>query len=119
MHRIVSGILCEEIFDFEGQNFYQVQFKFLHIPADQLWLPDMAIYNNADGDFIISELVRAKVYHDGSVSWRPPIISKTFCEIRVADFPFDTQNCTLKIGTWTHDKFMVDITSFDNEFNNN
>lgn len=93
--------------------------KFLHIPADKLWLPDMAIYNNADGDFIISELVRAKVFFDGSITWRPPIISKTFCEIRVADFPFDTQNCTLKIGTWTHDKFMVDITSFDTSFDEN
>ena len=41
--------------------------QFLHIPADKLWLPDMAIYNNADGDFIISELVRAKVYFNGSV----------------------------------------------------
>ena len=81
----------------------------LHIPADkvrtfsifrvrpiyhvkpygfQLWLPDVAIYNNADGDFIISEMVRAKVYYNGTITWRPPIISKTFCEIRVADFPF-------------------------------
>ena len=54
----------------------------------QLWLPDVAIYNNADGDFIISEMVRAKVYYNGTITWRPPIISKTFCEIRVADFPF-------------------------------
>ena len=79
----------------------------------------MAIYNNADGDFIISELVRAKVHYDGRVTWRPPIISKTFCEIRVADFPFDTQNCTLKIGTWTHNQFMVNIMSFNQTFNNN
>jgi len=35
-------------------------------------------------------MVRAKVYFNGTVTWRPPIISKTFCEIRVADFPFGT-----------------------------
>lgn len=64
----------------------------LHIPADKLWLPDVAIYNNADGDFIISEMVRAKVYFNGTITWRPPIISKTFCEIRVADFPFGELN---------------------------
>ena len=77
----------------------------------------MAIYNNADGDFIISEYVRAKVTYEGDVTWRPPIISKTFCEIRVADFPFDTQNCTLKIGTWTHDQRMIDIMSFNETYN--
>ena len=92
---------------------------YIKIYPTKLWLPDMAIYNNADGDFIISELVRAKVHYDGRVTWRPPIISKTFCEIRVADFPFDTQNCTLKIGTWTHNQFMVNIMSFNQTYNNN
>lgn len=62
--------------------------KYLHIPSDNLWKPDLAIYNNADGDFIIMETVRAKVSHTGSVVWKPPIIAKTFCEILVADFPF-------------------------------
>ena len=35
--------------------------KFIHISADELWVPDFALYDNADGDFIVSELVRAKV----------------------------------------------------------
>ena len=64
--------------------------KYLHIPSDNLWKPDLAIYNNADGDFIIMEMVRAKVSHTGAVVWKPPIIAKTFCEILVADFPFGT-----------------------------
>jgi len=91
--------------------------KYLHIPSDNLWKPDLAIYNNADGDFIIMETVRAKVSHTGSVVWKPPIIAKTFCEMLVADFPFDTQNCTMKIGTWTHSQFHIDIVSFDDAFN--
>ncbi len=65
----------------------------------------MAIYNNADGDFIISEMVRAKVYYNGTVLWRPPIISKTFCEIRVADFPFGM--------------FLIKLSSIDLDFDIN
>ena len=33
----------------------------VHIDADKLWLPDFMIYNNADGDFAIQDMVRARV----------------------------------------------------------
>lgn len=91
--------------------------KFIHIMADRLWLPDFALYDNADGDFIVSELVRTKVFHNGTIQWRPPIITKTFCEIRVDNFPFDVQNCTLKIGPWTYDGTVVDMSNFNNSYN--
>jgi len=45
--------------------------------------------------------------------WRPPIITKTFCEIQVADFPFDSQNCTIKIGSWTGNTFLIQTKNFD------
>ena len=37
--------------------------------ADRLWLPDFALYDNADGDFIVSESVRARVFHNGTIQW--------------------------------------------------
>ncbi|CBY12093.1 unnamed protein product [Oikopleura dioica] len=85
----------------------------LHVPQDFLWLPDYALYGNADGDFIIAESVRVRIFSNGTVMWRPPIITKTFCEIQVANFPFDSQNCSIKIGSWTGNTFLLQTRNFD------
>ena len=41
--------------------------------------------------------------------WKPPAIYKSLCPIDVEFFPFDEQQCTLKIGSWTYDGYSVDI----------
>lgn len=35
-------------------------------------------------------------------SRNPPAIFKSYCEIDVEWFPFDTQTCFMKFGSWTH-----------------
>ena len=44
-----------------------------------------------------------------------PLIIKARCEINVRFFPFDTQLCYLKFGSWTYDRSRLDIntTYFD------
>lgn len=37
----------------------------------------------------------------------PPAIFKSYCEIDVEWFPFDTQTCFMKFGSWTHDGAQV------------
>lgn len=57
------------------------QIKHIYVNADRLWLPDLMIYNNADGDFALKDMVRAKIEFTGKIFWRAPINVKTYCEM--------------------------------------
>uniref|UniRef100_F1LEK9 Neuronal acetylcholine receptor subunit alpha-10 n=1 Tax=Ascaris suum TaxID=6253 RepID=F1LEK9_ASCSU len=54
---------------------------------------------------------RAMVFYDGTVFWPPPTQLRSTCKIDVTYFPFDSQHCALKFGSWTYHGFQVDITN--------
>jgi nicotinic acetylcholine receptor len=61
------------------------------------------IYSSADGNYEVTIMTKAILRHDGTVTWKPPAIYKSFCEIDVEYFPFDEQTCYMKFGSWTSD----------------
>ncbi|XP_075144857.1 nicotinic acetylcholine receptor alpha1 isoform X4 [Haematobia irritans] len=81
----------------------------LHVPSEHIWLPDIVLYNNADGNYEVTIMTKAILHHTGKVVWKPPAIYKSFCEIDVEYFPFDEQTCFMKFGSWTYDGYMVDL----------
>uniref|UniRef100_A0AAU6PBG8 Nicotinic acetylcholine receptor alpha1 n=1 Tax=Protohermes xanthodes TaxID=1452977 RepID=A0AAU6PBG8_9NEOP len=81
----------------------------LHVPSEHIWLPDIVLYNNADGNYEVTIMTKAILHHTGKVIWKPPAIYKSFCEIDVEYFPFDEQTCFMKFGSWTYDGYMVDL----------
>ncbi|XP_032801556.1 acetylcholine receptor subunit alpha isoform X3 [Petromyzon marinus] len=83
--------------------------KQVRVPSLDIWLPDLVLYNNADGDFAVVHMTKLLVQHTGKVVWMPPVIFKSYCEIIVSHFPFDEQNCSMKLGTWTYDGSKVTI----------
>ncbi|XP_061107206.1 neuronal acetylcholine receptor subunit beta-2-like [Conger conger] len=83
--------------------------KKLRIPSQHIWLPDIVLYNNADGTYEVSFYCNAVVSSNGDVFWLPPAIYKSACKIEVKDFPFDQQNCTLKFRSWTYDHTEIDL----------
>jgi len=87
--------------------------KEIYVPSEHIWLPDIILYNNADGDYIVKTMTKAILHHDGKVVWSPPAIFKSSCEIDVEFFPFDKQVCFLKFGSWTFDGFQVDLVHID------
>ncbi|MBN3310345.1 ACHA4 protein, partial [Amia calva] len=86
----------------------------IRIPSELIWRPDIVLYNNADGDFAVTHLTKAHLFHDGKIKWMPPAIYKSSCSIDVTFFPFDQQNCTMKFGSWTYDKAKIDLVSMAN-----
>ncbi|KAK3097134.1 hypothetical protein FSP39_006670 [Pinctada imbricata] len=74
-----------------------------HIPSEELWKPDIVLYNNADGEFVVTLKTKATVFYDGKIVWEPPVIYKSYCPIDVEYFPFDMQECFLKLSSWTYD----------------
>ncbi|CAL4103055.1 unnamed protein product, partial [Meganyctiphanes norvegica] len=83
--------------------------KTLHVPSEHIWLPDIVLYNNADGNYEVTIMTKAILHYMGRVTWKPPAIYKSSCEIDVEYFPFDEQTCFMKFGSWTYDGFMVDL----------
>lgn len=81
----------------------------IRVPSKDIWRPDFVLYNNADGDFAIVHETKALLEYTGMITWIPPAIFKSYCEITVRYFPFDLQNCTMKLGTWTYDGTIVEI----------
>jgi len=57
----------------------------------------------------------AVIGHKGDVLWIPPAIFKSTCSIDIMYFPFDTQSCDMKFGSWTYDGFQLDISFANND----
>lgn len=55
--------------------------KKLHIPSDAIWIPDILLWNMADGEPHITIMSDAIVYYTGLVVWKPPSIYKSFCPV--------------------------------------
>nr|XP_014030873.1 unnamed protein product [Salmo salar] len=80
----------------------------IRVPSDSIWIPDIVLYDNADGRFEGS-VTKAVVRYDGTITWTQPANYKSACIIDVTFFPFDLQNCSMKFGSWTYDGSQVDI----------
>ncbi|XP_055315251.1 acetylcholine receptor subunit alpha-like 2 [Sitodiplosis mosellana] len=81
----------------------------LYVPSEHIWLPDIVLYNNADGEYVVTTLTKAVLHYTGKVYWTPPAIFKSSCEIDVRYFPFDQQTCFMKFGSWTYDGDQIDL----------
>ncbi|XP_053159232.1 neuronal acetylcholine receptor subunit beta-3 isoform X3 [Hemicordylus capensis] len=85
----------------------------IRVPSESLWLPDIVLFENADGRFEGSLMTKAIVKYNGIVVWTPPASYKSSCTMDVTFFPFDRQNCSMKFGSWTYDGNMVDLILVD------
>ncbi|VDM28894.1 unnamed protein product [Toxocara canis] len=48
----------------------------LYVPSEMIWLPDIVLYNNADGNYQVTIMTKAKISSNGTVEWAPPAIYK-------------------------------------------
>ncbi|CAJ1072117.1 acetylcholine receptor subunit gamma [Xyrichtys novacula] len=74
----------------------------LRVPSKSIWLPDIILENNVDGQFEVAYYCNALVSPDGCVYWLPPAIYRSACPITVNYFPFDWQNCTMIFRSQTY-----------------
>ena len=51
------------------------------------------------------------MHHTGKNVWLAPVTFKSKCRINIKYFPFDTQHCKMKFGSWTYDGFRLDVTN--------
>ncbi|KAI3382356.1 hypothetical protein SNEBB_006712 [Seison nebaliae] len=83
--------------------------EYIEIPIKCLWRPDIVLFNNAEGTYEVTLMTMATVHYSGEVIWEPPAIYRSSCPINVEYFPFDTQICSMKFGSWTYNGNEVDL----------
>lgn len=47
--------------------------------------------------------------YNGLVTWYAPATVKTSCRVDAKNYPFDQQNCSLVLGSWTYNGLEIDI----------
>nr|CAD2182425.1 unnamed protein product [Meloidogyne enterolobii] len=73
----------------------------IRVPPEKVWLPDIVLFNNADGNYEVSFYSNVVIESNGEMLWVPPAIYKSSCIIDVEFFPFDEQTCAMIFGSWT------------------
>ncbi|XP_033728763.1 neuronal acetylcholine receptor subunit alpha-6-like [Pecten maximus] len=82
----------------------------LYVPQKNIWKPDIALDNGftkleeLGDDFLLT-----RIYHDGTVEWRPYDVFETKCSIDITYFPFDKQKCDIIFGVWMSPLSDVDV----------
>ncbi|XP_041848635.1 acetylcholine receptor subunit gamma [Melanotaenia boesemani] len=81
----------------------------LRVPSKSIWLPDVILENNVDGQFEVALYCNALVSPNGCVYWLPPAIYRSACAITVNYFPFDWQNCTMVFRSRTYSANEIEL----------
>ncbi|XP_062385709.1 cholinergic receptor, nicotinic, alpha 11 [Sardina pilchardus] len=87
--------------------------KNLRFTTDQVWTPDILLYNSADDKFDSMFKTNVLCNSSGFCEYLPPGIFMSTCNVDVRWFPFDIQKCELKFGSWTFDGWLLDLQMTD------
>ncbi|XP_072039498.1 neuronal acetylcholine receptor subunit alpha-10-like [Amphiura filiformis] len=74
----------------------------LSIPSSRIWRPDIHLFANVDRNFVNFKDVGVFLYPTGTVDWLTPNVLQISCVIDARLFPFDTQLCPLRFGSWSY-----------------
>ncbi|KAJ8962670.1 hypothetical protein NQ318_001064 [Aromia moschata] len=76
----------------------------IHLQTDEIWTPDVSIYNRASegGDPTILSFTKCSVTSKGNVLCVPSVHVDALCVPNLSLYPFDTQRCDLRFGSWVH-----------------
>ncbi|KAF7204082.1 transcript variant X3 [Nothobranchius furzeri] len=85
----------------------------MSVPKDALWKPDLFIYEMIEKDDSPQNPYVVMSY-DGTVSTEEEMRVVSTCKMDVYKFPFDTQECTLSIGSAIHCLNEMRILPFSN-----
>ncbi|CAF0864128.1 unnamed protein product [Adineta ricciae] len=68
----------------------------------EIWTPDIVLFNSAEVAYSQQrEHYLLTVHYNGTVEWVFPDVFRSYCDVVITYFPFDNQNCTLEIQSWS------------------
>ncbi|XP_065344225.1 acetylcholine receptor subunit alpha-like [Cloeon dipterum] len=87
---------------YEDQNPENI--KKLSLQGDEIWVPDLTVYNMHTSQKLLDHSTRCSVNPTGLLRCSQKVSLYLYCELNYTDWPHDTQLCSLHIGTWIEEK---------------
>uniref|UniRef100_A0A914XL93 Neurotransmitter-gated ion-channel ligand-binding domain-containing protein n=1 Tax=Plectus sambesii TaxID=2011161 RepID=A0A914XL93_9BILA len=73
------------------------------VPADMVWIPDVTVVSTVlDPEYITEkEYQNVIIIFNGDVSLQFAYVLSNRCEMKTDNFPFDSQECVVKLSSWS------------------
>ena len=95
-------------------NSSQSNLTFISVSKNQVWVPDTELLNAAGLPEIYTLKGGLMLYSDGTVFYSNPVVLKMPCSLQLETFPFDTQTCSMKFGSWVYSSEYLNLIPYDN-----
>ena len=95
--------------DFLKWNTSQSALPQLTIDSTETWTPDIELLNAATKPDIYTLKGGMYLYNTGNMLWSMPSIYKFSCSLDLHNFPFDSQDCVMKFGSWSYDNTKLSL----------
>ncbi|KAH7702812.1 acetylcholine receptor DEG-3-like protein, partial [Aphelenchoides avenae] len=107
----------DQMLDWDPHEYNMINTTIL--PHATLWIPDTTLYNsvvmNPEETERYMNIRADTLYWEGrkgsKLSFLYPAIYTVTCRLNIRYFPYDQQNCTLTISSWTNSKSALDYTA--------
>lgn len=96
-------------------NTSQSELTFISVSKNQVWVPDTELLNAAGLPEIYTLKGGLMLYSDGTVFYSNPVVLKMPCSLELQTFPFDTQTCSMKFGSWVYSSQYLNLIPYTNE----
>lgn len=91
--------------------------KSINLNPEILWIPDIVLYDDISSVQVFGGHMqnhmqnRLSIDHCGHIVWGLRTKFVTQCHFNIHDFPFDTQSCPFRYGSWSHEKGRIDVST--------
>ena len=73
-------------------NITEYEYNYMNIYSEQIWIPDLELYNAASQPIIYDSTGGMKLYSNGDILWIRPTRYSFSCTLDLKKFPFDKTN---------------------------
>lgn len=94
-------------------NINKYNINSLNFNSNNIWLPDLVLYNSAKKEEMYNVLDQMSVNNEGVVTLIRPSTFTFTCPLQLQEFPYDTQKCYMEFGSWQFNKQYLNI-KYDN-----
>ncbi|CAL1681655.1 unnamed protein product [Lasius platythorax] len=89
--------------------------KWIPVSGYQIWVPDILIHNERIGESSLGHSqAKGWVEKQGMVQWLTAAKYTTYCFADNTWWPYNTMNCTIQVGSWSHSGDEIELISLQN-----